>query len=35
VELWRDGGEERQRLELGERVKKGVKELGRDGKKGR
>jgi hypothetical protein len=33
---WRhDGGEERWRLELGARAKEAVREVGREGKKGR
>jgi hypothetical protein len=31
----RDGGEERQRLEVSTRAKEDAKELGREGKKGR
>jgi hypothetical protein len=34
VKRWRDGGGEQWRLELGARAKDGVRELGREGKKG-
>jgi hypothetical protein len=34
MERRHDGGEERQRLELGVRVKEGSRELGREGKRG-
>jgi hypothetical protein len=34
AERWRDGGKERWRLEHGARVKEGVRELRREGKKG-
>jgi hypothetical protein len=33
VKRWRDGGEERRRLELIVRVKEGARELEREGKK--
>jgi hypothetical protein len=35
VERWHDGGEERRRVERGVRVKEGVRELRREGEKGR